>query len=145
MSSYDFAGGGLKLKGVTDKIKKKKKSKKDKKTQASNLEHILPQRKRSHSPIHQENNDSQESMKSESSIKFNDQVIEKKLNEATIIVKKPAKTKAEIAFEKAVEKRLEKKILTKAEISHKERVEIYNKNLDQLSEYNDIPKVSWTK
>jgi protein FAM32A len=144
MSNYDFAGGGLKLKGVTDKIKKKKKSKIDIKNQASNLEHILPQRKRSHSPIHQ-NTDSQESMKSESSIKFNDQVIEKKLNEATIIVKKPAKTKAEIAFEKAVEKRLEQKILTKAEISHKERVEIYNKNLDQLSEYNDIPKVSWTK
>ncbi len=59
--------------------------------------------------------------------------------------KKYLKTKAEIAFEKVNEKRIEEKILNHAQRSHKEHVESYNRHLDSLSEYNDIPKVSWTK
>lgn len=58
---------------------------------------------------------------------------------------KTVKTKAEITYEKAIEKRMEQSILRKAEMSYKDRVEIYNKKLDELTEYNDIPKVSWTK
>ena len=132
MSDYEYVGGGLKLKGVSDKItKKKKKSKKDKKL-SKDSDLIMP--KRSKSP------GANDSIEVDSH-----QVIEKKPNDSSIIIKKPIKTKAELAFEKIVEKRLEQKILSKAEMSHKERVEIYNKNLDQLSEYNDIPKVSWTK
>ena len=133
MSSYEFAGGGLKLKGVTDKISKKKKSKKDKKSKDFN---IMP--KRSGSP------DLKRSISNESNGSVS-KIIEKLPNDSTIIIKKPAKTKAEMAYEKVIEKRQEQRILAKAELSHKERVEIYNKNLDQLSEYNDIPKVSWTK
>ena len=58
---------------------------------------------------------------------------------------KPMKTKAELAYERYNQKRMEEKILSRAEKSHKEHVENYNRNLDNLSEYNDIPKVSWTK
>jgi protein FAM32A len=135
MSSYEFAGGGLKLKGVSDKIKKKKKSKKDRRSK--DLDSIMP--KRSGSP------DLKRSISNESESDIVSNIIEKLPNDSTIIIKKPIKTKAELAYEKVIEKRQEQKILAKAELSHKERVEIYNKNLDQLSEYNDIPKVSWTK
>ena len=61
------------------------------------------------------------------------------------VAEKPGKTKAELAYERFNEKRNEEKILKRAEKSHKDRVELYNKHLDSLSEYNDIPKVSWTK
>lgn len=60
-------------------------------------------------------------------------------------VKKLLKTKAELAYERIAEKRNEEKILQRAQRSHKEHVETYNRQLDSLSEYNDIPKVSWTK
>lgn len=39
----------------------------------------------------------------------------------------------------------EKRIMEKASMTHKERVEKFNKDLDNLSEHYDIPKVSWTK
>ncbi|CAF1436827.1 unnamed protein product [Adineta ricciae] len=55
------------------------------------------------------------------------------------------RTPAEIAYEKAMAKRAEEKILKKAAKSHKEQVEELNSYLDKLTEYNDIPKVSWTK
>ena len=42
-------------------------------------------------------------------------------------------------------KRAEQKVLQKAAKSHKEQVEELNSYLDKLTEYNDIPKVSWTK
>eukprot|EP00116_Pleurobrachia_bachei_P016849 sb/3477111/ len=67
----------------------------------------------------------------------------------TVVVDTPAsgtrKTKAEIAFKKAQEKREGDKILKKAQVSHKERVEQFNEHLDSLIEHFDIPKVSWTK
>ena len=55
------------------------------------------------------------------------------------------RTPAEIAYEEAMAKRAEEKILKKAAKSHKEQVEELNSYLDKLTEYNDIPKVSWTK
>jgi len=55
------------------------------------------------------------------------------------------RTPAEIAYAKAMNKRAEEKILQKAAKSHKEQVEELNSYLDKLTEYNDIPKVSWTK
>ena len=33
----------------------------------------------------------------------------------------------------------------KAAVSHKERVEKFNQQMSELTEFNDIPKVSWTK
>lgn len=38
-----------------------------------------------------------------------------------------------------------KRILEKASMTHKERVEKFNQHLDSLTEHFDIPKVSWTK
>lgn len=37
------------------------------------------------------------------------------------------------------------KILEKASMTHKQRVEKFNQHLDSLTEHFDIPKVSWTK
>lgn len=77
---------------------------------------------------------------------------------------KLTKTKAELAFKQQQEKmvnlfttsthlnitvkfRLQqtKRILEKATMTHKERVEKFNQHLDGLTEHFDIPKVSWTK
>lgn len=55
------------------------------------------------------------------------------------------KTKAELKFQEMQEKRQTERILKKAEKTHKQRVEEFNKHLDSLSEHYDIPKVSWTK
>lgn len=147
MSAYEFAGGSLKLKGVSDKIskKKKKKSKKDKKDVEKKLlsvEKIQP----TSSENNLDSQDSQNSVKSTDSIKLSDKLIENKVDsDGKLIVKKPAKTKSELAYEKAIERRNEQRILSRAEMSHKDRVEVFNKKLDSLSEYNDVPKVSWTK
>uniref|UniRef100_A0A1B0DK24 Uncharacterized protein n=2 Tax=Phlebotomus TaxID=13203 RepID=A0A1B0DK24_PHLPP len=43
------------------------------------------------------------------------------------------------------EKTQNKRILEKASMTHKERVEKFNQHLDSLTEHFDIPKVSWTK
>lgn len=39
----------------------------------------------------------------------------------------------------------EKRIMEKASLTHKQRVEKFNEHLDNLTEHFDIPKVSWTK
>lgn len=55
------------------------------------------------------------------------------------------RTPAQVAFEKVQEKRQMERVLKKASITHKQRVEDFNRHLDTLSEHYDIPKVSWTK
>ncbi|RZC33287.1 protein FAM32A [Asbolus verrucosus] len=55
------------------------------------------------------------------------------------------KTKAELAFLQMQEKMQTQRILEKASMTHKERVEKFNQHLDGLTEHFDIPKVSWTK
>ncbi|CAI9725996.1 Hypothetical predicted protein [Octopus vulgaris] len=54
-------------------------------------------------------------------------------------------TNAELAFEKARDKRLVEQIMERASKSHKERIMDFNRHLDTLTEHFDIPKVSWTK
>lgn len=54
-------------------------------------------------------------------------------------------TKAELAFRKMQERMQEKRIMEKASQTHKQRVEKFNQALDNLTEFYDIPKVSWTK
>ncbi|XP_065200849.1 protein FAM32A [Planococcus citri] len=54
-------------------------------------------------------------------------------------------TKAEIAFNKQKEEVLKKRILEQASMTHKQKVEVFNRHLDSLTEHFDIPKVSWTK
>ncbi|XDC82613.1 hypothetical protein R6Z07F_013786 [Ovis aries] len=55
------------------------------------------------------------------------------------------RTPAQVAFEKVQEKRQMERVLKKASITHKQRVEDFNRHLDTLTEHYDIPKVSWTK
>ncbi|KAG4079935.1 hypothetical protein HA402_006247 [Bradysia odoriphaga] len=54
-------------------------------------------------------------------------------------------TKAEVSYKKMQEKMQEKRIMEKASLTHKQRVEKFNEHLDSLTEHFDIPKVSWTK
>ncbi|KAI0979629.1 hypothetical protein GJ496_001006 [Pomphorhynchus laevis] len=55
------------------------------------------------------------------------------------------KTPAEMHFHKRRYQRLENLLKSRALKTHKQRVEEFNEKLEQLTEYNDIPKVSWTK
>ena len=36
-------------------------------------------------------------------------------------------------------------MLKRAAVSHREKVEKFNKQMEEMTEFNDIPKVSWTK
>lgn len=123
--SYESTGGSLKLKGVMDKkIKKKKKSKSSPTTIAG--QNVSKAR----------NESEEETMEA--------------TGEDTNVIKprvdvKLLKTRAELAYERAIDKKLEENILKRAEKSHKEHVEVFNKHLESLSEFHDIPKVSWTK
>ncbi|XP_062546695.1 protein FAM32A-like [Armigeres subalbatus] len=54
-------------------------------------------------------------------------------------------TKAEESFKKMQDKMQKKRIMDKASMTHKQRVEQFNQHLDGLTEHFDIPKVSWTK
>jgi len=53
----------------------------------------------------------------------------------------PRKTKAELAFLKRQEATTFERLSKRAAISHREKVERLNKQLEELSEFNDIPKV----
>merc|ERR1712071_375926 len=55
------------------------------------------------------------------------------------------KTKAQLKFEQMREEQLKKSIMEKASKTHKQKVEEFNRKLDNLTEHFDIPKVSWTK
>lgn len=129
------ARGKLKLKTDSSKVSKKKK-KKDKKNR--------------------------EQMEREHETNYSDE----KLNN---IPQAPVRTmtKAELSFKKMQEKMVsenlfsssnirlncvclfvfqqEKRIMEKATLTHKQRVEKFNEHLDNLTEHFDIPKVSWTK
>ena len=114
--SENFTGGKLKLKGVKDgKVKKKKKKKLNEGIVKSEIK-----------------NETEESSTSTPTAD-------------TVSKPRVTKTKAEMTFLKAQQKREGEKILNKAQTSHKERVEQFNEHLDNLIEHFDIPKVSWTK
>lgn len=57
----------------------------------------------------------------------------------------PKKTPAQLAFDRRQRQLQLEKILKRAEKSHKERVAEFNEKLSNMTEINDIPKVSWTK
>ncbi|XP_013396038.1 protein FAM32A-like [Lingula anatina] len=118
MSEYEnVAKGSLKLKGVSDGgVKKKKKKKSKDREKEVDPKKILEQM-------------AQESSSGSQQTYFR---VDKR-------------TKAEMAFERAKEKREAEKIIDKAAKSHKERIMDFNAHLDNLTEHFDIPKVSWTK
>ncbi|XP_054280492.1 protein FAM32A [Macrosteles quadrilineatus] len=73
-------------------------------------------------------------------------LLEQVMAEATKEEKSEVKlTKAEISFQKMQEKTQKERIMQKASMTHKQRVEEFNRHLDSLTEHFDIPKVSWTK
>ncbi|XP_048759727.2 protein FAM32A-like [Ostrea edulis] len=116
MSEYDAVQrGSLKLKGVSDH-KIKKKKKKDKERDAKKVFEQISS--------HSKNTDDGEKPQKEV---------------------RDIRTKAEIAADKAREKRKAAEIIEKASQTHKERILGFNRQLDNLTEHFDIPKVSWTK
>jgi protein FAM32A len=129
--SLEFLGGSLKLKGTLDKEIKKKKKKSKRRSIDKKVKHL------SVTKVDVSSNESNSSMPKDE--------IKALASSDMQQVKLITKTRAEIAFEKAIEKRNEERILKRAEVSHKDRVENYNRQLDALTEYNDVPKVSWTK
>jgi len=112
-------GGGLKLKGSKSSGFKKKKKKKNKAEQI----------------------EAQASTSSPSSSRkvYNDE------DEDSEEVKPDSRTPAEVAFQKAQERRAAERIMKKASKTHRQRVAELNSYLDNLSEHYDIQKVSWTK
>ncbi|KAG8230085.1 hypothetical protein J437_LFUL009204 [Ladona fulva] len=81
------------------------------------------------------------------------EIKEAEINE--IPIKEIKRTPAEEAFLKMQEKMMllsirmlilqKERIKQKASMTHKQRVEEFNRHLDTLTEHFDIPKVSWTK
>jgi protein FAM32A len=119
MSAYSgVQKGSLKLKNVSDVAIKKKKSKKSK-------EKELQKRM----------------MENVTSMKANDKPDEDERQSVDV----DSRTSAEIAFERAKEKRTLDDMMKKPIKTHKERIMEFNEHLDNLSEHYDIPKVSWTK
>ncbi|CAI2348609.1 unnamed protein product [Caenorhabditis sp. 36 PRJEB53466] len=55
------------------------------------------------------------------------------------------KTEAELRFEARRQANMAEKMLKRAAVSHREKVEKFNKQMEEMTEFNDIPKVSWTK
>uniref|UniRef100_A0A914EMC6 Protein FAM32A n=1 Tax=Acrobeloides nanus TaxID=290746 RepID=A0A914EMC6_9BILA len=55
------------------------------------------------------------------------------------------KTKTELSFKKRQHETAFERLSKKAAVSHREKVEQFNKQMEELTEFNDIPKVSWTK
>merc|ERR1711942_430460 len=109
------AGGSLKLKSSLKK--KKKKSKKETKER---IERHLREESRS-SPLTKVDSDSDDDKPRDN------------------------RTAAQIKYDEVQKQRQLDRVMKKAEKTHKERVEDFNRHLDELSEHYDIPKVSWTK
>jgi protein FAM32A len=125
-SAYSFTGGSLRLKSDSSSaIQGGKVSKKHKRKSKSKSSSIVeaPSSKMEHVASTVNNNSTDQPGSS----------------------RRDLRTPAEIAYDAAMAKRAEEKILQKAVKSHKEQVEELNSYLDKLTEYNDIPKVSWTK
>jgi protein FAM32A len=123
-SAYSFAGGSLRLKSDSSTaIQGGKVSKKHKHKSKSSSKVEAPSSKMQHVASTVNNNSIDQPGPS----------------------RRDLRTPAEIAYDEARAKQAEKTVLQKAAKSHKEQVEELNSYLDKLTEYNDIPKVSWTK
>ena len=131
-SAYSFAGGSLRLKGdststvQSGKVSKKHKNKHQKSKSSGQVG--APSSKMEHVTSSLSSNSADQHGAA-----------------ASGLTRRDNRTRAEIAYEEAMAKRAEEKILLKAAKSHKEQVEELNSYLDKLTEYNDVPKVSWTK
>ena len=55
------------------------------------------------------------------------------------------RTETQRKFDEVQKEREKARIVTKAKLTHKEKVDKMNNHLATLSEHYDVPKVSWTK
>jgi len=114
MGFENVVGGKLKLKGAAiEKPDKKKKKKKKKKTKDKKREYV-------------ELNETDEE---------EDDGLETKTKELD------TRTEAEKAHEERSRQQRRKRIVEQAELSHKDKVKLFNEKLAKLSEHHDIPKV----
>jgi len=128
---YDcVATGGLRLKG--GKIKKDKKKKRKKNKAKEIFEEATKSTDQQQTQSGNDSDDEDQGGEASGSNEQRQQNVSRK-------------TAAELAFEKAQEKRAAERILDKASKTHKQRVEELNDYLGGLSEHYDIQKVSWTK
>jgi len=116
MGFENVVGGKLKLKGAAiekpDKKKKKKKKKKEKRRDYVELNET----------------DEEEAFDG----------LETKMKEER---KMDTRTEAEKAHEERSRQQRRKRIVEQAELSHKDKVKLFNEKLAKLSEHHDIPKV----
>uniref|UniRef100_A0AC35U8R0 Protein FAM32A n=1 Tax=Rhabditophanes sp. KR3021 TaxID=114890 RepID=A0AC35U8R0_9BILA len=59
--------------------------------------------------------------------------------------KKSTKTPTQLAFDKKMKETAEKRMLEETKVTYKDKINKLNEKLENLTEFNDIPKVSWTK
>jgi len=135
---YEFVQkGALKLKGVSADSaaikKKKKKSKKHSRKELEELAGSVP------------STSAAASSSSAASTSKDDASVDKTESADPESRFYGNKTKSEIAFLKRKEKTDLERIKSKAQVSHKERVEKFNAYLNSLSEHYEPAKVSWTK
>ena len=117
MGFENVVGGKLKLKGAAiEKPDKKKKKKKKKKTKCKKRDYV-------------ELNETDEE---------EDDGLETKMKEER---KLDTRTEAEKAHEERSRQQRRKRIVEQAELSHKDKVKLFNEKLAKLSEHHDIPKV----
>lgn len=142
---YQFVSKGkLKLKCDSEIKKKKKKKSKDKEKLREKVEKSFEQSGGSDSGNGQSNHSQQKApgrvlTKAEESFK--------KMQEK--MVSNPIQASGDsgilILFFVFLCQQQKKRIMDKASMTHKQRVEQFNQHLDSLTEHFDIPKVSWTK
>jgi protein FAM32A len=137
MSDYEYVSrSSLKLKTTDGMVKKKSKKKNKNKSIEQKLKQMIDKRvdnKESNDSIDQK---SQTVSSTTSGISA---------NKGSIGGQEVWMTSAEKKFLAQQEKRQISRVMTKASKSHKQRVEEFNRHLENLTEHYDIPKVSWTK
>ncbi|KAJ3023813.1 hypothetical protein HKX48_000947 [Thoreauomyces humboldtii] len=127
MSSYEFAGGSLKLKGSSSGSIKKKKSKKSSKQHNEALANAASKHQKDEGASTTSSTDPSGTSKAAS--------------DTSRPSSQRNKTPAELKVEEVQKKRQQEKISKIASHSHKDRVANFNKYLEGLSEHYDIPKV----
>ena len=131
MGFENVVGGKLKLKGAAiEKREKKKKKKKKKKKNKDDDE----TRKREYVELNEDDD-------SDDDEHFQKRTSSREKKEDENYNKLDKRTDAEKAHEERSRQQRKKRILEHAELSHKDKVRLFNEKLGRLSEHHDIPKV----
>lgn len=129
---YDLmARGKLKLKTDSDKKKKKKKDKKKEREQLERgVKETFEEKRESGKSVPRQMTKAEMAFKQQQAKMVTNLVHFPRLGELRAF---------RLPFQQ------EKRIMEKAMLTHKQKVEKFNEHLDSLTEHFDIPKVSWTK